>query len=94
MGVPVITLARGEPRSRMSLSVLRQVGLDDFIAESPEAYVDIAAELAADIGTLRMLRSGLRETMKRSCLLDATAFTRTVEFAYRDMWKRWCAASA
>jgi predicted O-linked N-acetylglucosamine transferase (SPINDLY family) len=89
MGVPVITLTRDEPRSRMSLSVLSTVGLNDCIAESPEHYIDIARELATDIGKLRMMRSGLRERMQQSSLLDAASFTRAVETVYRDMWKRY-----
>ena len=90
MGVPVIVLKGNESRSRMSLSILKQVGLDDYIAESPEAYIDIAKDLATDISKLQMVRSGLREKMKQSSLLDAAAFTHAVESAFRDLWKRWC----
>jgi len=89
MGVPVITLAGDESRSRMSLSVMRQIGLNDFVAESPEAYVDIAKRFANDIDTLQMVRSSLRDKMKLSSLLDAASFTRAVESAYREMWKRY-----
>jgi predicted O-linked N-acetylglucosamine transferase (SPINDLY family) len=68
---------------------MNQVGLDEFIAESPEAYIDIARDLASDIGKLRTVRLGLRERMKQSSLLDAASFARSVEAAYRDMWQRY-----
>jgi predicted O-linked N-acetylglucosamine transferase (SPINDLY family) len=79
MGVPVITLQRPEPRSRLSLGVLRQAGLIDLIAESPDAYVDLARELATDVDKLQ--------------LLDAVALTRSIESAYRQMWRRYCQLS-
>ncbi|MDX1562041.1 MAG: O-linked N-acetylglucosamine transferase, SPINDLY family protein, partial [Gammaproteobacteria bacterium] len=88
MGVPVITLERDEPRSRMSLCVLKQAGLDDLIAASPDDYVAKAKALADNVGRLRKLRAELREQVQRSSLLDATTFARAVEAAYRDMWQR------
>jgi predicted O-linked N-acetylglucosamine transferase (SPINDLY family) len=90
MGVPVITLQRPEPRSRLSLGVLRQAGLTDLIAESPDAYVDLARELATDVDRLQAIRARLRETLQRSSLLNAVALTRSVESAYREMWRRYC----
>jgi len=90
MGIPVITLQGNESRSRVGMSILKQVGLDDYIADSPEAYIDIAKGLATDTSKLQTLRSGLREKMMQSPLLDAKAFTQSVESAYRAMWERWC----
>jgi predicted O-linked N-acetylglucosamine transferase (SPINDLY family) len=90
MGVPVITLAGQESRSRMSLSILKQVGLDNCIAESPAAYIGIARTLAADTRALQRVRAGLRRQVQMSSLLDAEGFARAVESAYRGMWRRWC----
>jgi len=90
MGVPVITLQRPEPRSRLSLGVLRQAGLSELIVESPETFVDLARELATDIDRLRTLRARLRETLQRSPLLDAVGRTRAIESAYREMWHSYC----
>ena len=90
MGIPVITLAGDDSRSRVGLSLLKQLGLDDLIADTPAAYLEIAQALATDTGKLRTLRSGLRQKMQQSSLLDANSFARKVESAYRDMWQRWC----
>jgi predicted O-linked N-acetylglucosamine transferase (SPINDLY family) len=90
MGVPVITLQNPEPRSRLSLGVLEQAGLSELIAESPEAYVELAKELATDIVRLGTIRAQLREKLRRSPLLDARAVTRAVESAYREMWLQYC----
>ena len=39
---------------------------------------------------LAALRSGLRDRMRRSPLLDAQGFTRKVETAFQGMWLEWC----
>ncbi len=91
MGAPVITLAGQTHVSRVGVSLLSNVGLADLIASSESDYVRIAASLAADRTRLAELRAGLRQTMKDSPLTDSDGFTRRLEQAYRQMWKRWCA---
>ncbi len=90
MGVPVITLAGQAHAGRVGMSLLNQVGLAELIAESPEAYVELAVGLARDRDRLRALREGLRDRMQRSPLMDAAGFTRSLEAAYREMWKTYC----
>jgi predicted O-linked N-acetylglucosamine transferase (SPINDLY family) len=46
--------------------------------------------LANDLPTLIELRIGLRDRVAHSPLLDAPGFARSVEAAYREMWRRWC----
>jgi predicted O-linked N-acetylglucosamine transferase (SPINDLY family) len=86
MGVPVVALAGRTHLSRVSVSVLHRVGLEDWIAATPEEYVRKAIEMAQDPARLRELRAGLRQRMRASPLLDATAFARSLEEAYRKMW--------
>jgi predicted O-linked N-acetylglucosamine transferase (SPINDLY family) len=90
MGVPVIALAGQGHMSRVGVSILSSVGLGEFIAQTPEEYVTIAAELAGDLPRLQTLRAGLRERLAQSPLLDAAGFARAMETAYRAMWRKWC----
>lgn len=90
MGVPVITLAGPTVISRGGASLLSVIGLSDLIARTPEEYVEIAVKLAGDPGRLKTLRTGLRERLAASPLMDAARFTRHLEAAYRQMWQRWC----
>jgi predicted O-linked N-acetylglucosamine transferase (SPINDLY family) len=90
MGVPVISLAGQTHAGRVGVSLLTHVGLSELIAESPEAYVQLAVELASNLEHLQYLRRGLRERLQRSPLMDAAGFTRSLEQAYREMWKRYC----
>ncbi len=94
MGVPVVTLAGPVHVSRVGVSLLHAAGLAELIAESPQEYVRKAAELAADTGRLAALRGDLRERLRASRLTDAQRITASIEVAYRDMWRRFCAATA
>jgi predicted O-linked N-acetylglucosamine transferase (SPINDLY family) len=90
MGVPVVTLAGSTHCSRMVASVLRALGLHEWIARTPDQYVRIACEQATDLRRLAQLRASLRPRMATSPLTDARRFARNVEAAFRQMWGKWC----
>jgi predicted O-linked N-acetylglucosamine transferase (SPINDLY family) len=90
MGVPVVTLAGQYGAARSGASLLSALGLGHLIAATPERYVAIAQQLAADPVQLGTLRATMRERMRNSPLMDAPGFTRALESAYREMWRTWC----
>jgi len=90
MGVPVITLAGKTHASRVGTSLLSNIGLPDFIAESPEEYLQIAITIANDIPRLQSVRMNIRSSMLRSAVMDAKRFTGNLEQCYRSIWERWC----
>jgi protein O-GlcNAc transferase len=92
MGVPVISQAGRMNVSRQGVRFLRTVGLDELLAETLEDYVRIASELAGDLARLADLRSGLRERMSRSPLMDAQRLARDLEAAYVGIWQNRLAA--
>ena len=94
MGVPVVALRGGRHASRVSFSILARLGLEGLSATEPEAYVERALALAARPDALAKLRAGLRQRLARSPLCDAERYARTLETAYRGMWRRRCSAAA
>jgi protein O-GlcNAc transferase len=90
MGVPVVSLAGDTPASRVGISLLSNVGLQELIAGTEDEYIQIAVKLANDIHRLQNLRSGLRGRMAHSPLTDAKTFTVNLEKCYRMMWENWC----
>jgi len=86
MGVPVVTLAGKSHVSRVGLSILSRLGLEELVAESPDDYLGKAVALAKDAARRRELRRTLRARLQASPLLDAAAFTRGLEAAYAGMW--------
>ncbi len=85
MGVPVVTLAGNTHVSRVGVSLLNAVGLPELVADSPEQYVSVAVELAADLPRLASLRASMRDRMSRSPLMDARSLAAALEAAFRDM---------
>lgn len=103
MGVPVLTRCSddfGSPspsathRARIVAGLLRNVGLPEFVAASPEAYIERAVALAADPAPLIALRPTLRQRLLSSPACDAPTFTAALESAYRRAWHTRCASQA
>jgi predicted O-linked N-acetylglucosamine transferase (SPINDLY family) len=93
MGVPLVTLEGSMPLGRAGASILRNVGLVELIATSPEQYVEIAAGLAGDADRIASLRSSLRQRVSDSPLTDAPRYVRNLEAAYRLAWRESLAAA-
>jgi protein O-GlcNAc transferase len=94
MGVPVVTLEGKTAVGRAGASLLRNIGLAELIAKTPDEYVRFAGKLAGDLKRLSELRAGLRRRLGQSLLMDAPRFARSVEAAYRSMWQRWCSGAS
>jgi len=89
MGVPVMSLTGRSHVSRVSASILAQVGLGHLAAETQEEVVAAAVELASDVQGLRDLRSTMRDRLNASSLMDMAGFVRRLEEAYRQAWQAW-----
>lgn len=85
MGCPTLTLAGGMHAGRMGVSMMNNVGLPEFIAQSKAEYVEIAKRLAGDIPFLQSVRASLRERMVASPLRDEIGYVRRLEAAYWSM---------
>ncbi len=79
MGVPLVSLAGPAFHTRVSAPFLHAVGLDGLICESEQAYVEMAAQLAADAEQLNALRLTLRHRFEKSAIADVAGFTRWFE---------------
>jgi len=89
MGVPVVSLGGESAVSRQGLTLLTSVGLSDLCAESEAAFAKACSQLVAHPQSLAVRRSGLREAMAQSSLLDAPGFARAFEGALRQCWQAW-----
>ncbi len=85
MGCPVVTRAGAAHVSRVGVSLLTAVGLEEFIGETGDAYIAKAVALAGDTGRLEGLRSGMRERLQASPLMDQKSFAREFEAALLEM---------
>ena len=89
-GIPVICLKGRHFVDRVAYSILSHIGHSELAADSKEEYIRIACELAANRDRLRDLRKVIREDMINSPLCDGKAYARSLEDAFRDMWRHYC----
>ena len=69
-------------------AILHAVGLPDWVAADPEAYVDLALAKASDLQALARFRRESRARLGATAAGDPDRYTRSVEAAYRELWRR------
>jgi predicted O-linked N-acetylglucosamine transferase (SPINDLY family)/predicted SAM-dependent methyltransferase len=94
MGVPVIALKGDRHAARVGESLLMNLGLPELVAQTPEDYLGIAGDLAADTGRLVELRRGMRTRMLASRIMDSRAFGKDLGEALHGMWLGHCSRFA
>ena len=90
MGVPMVTLQSDSELGRSTPGILNVLGLGALVASDVDAYHRIAVDLAADPDRLAEYRRELRPRFERSPMVDAVPLTRSVEAAFRSMWRDNC----
>ena len=85
MGVPTVTLRGNRHAARVGASLLTHTGLNDWIADNTDAYVEIARRHAEDIDALAGLRRGLRGMVAHSPLCDAPGFVLRMEAVFERL---------
>ena len=76
-GLPVVTRDGRFLRGRLASGMLRHIGLDELVAPSDAAYVELAVSLASDVARRRQLRERLRAASGK--LLEDDAPVRGLE---------------
>lgn len=89
MGVPVVTLPGETFAGRHAASHLTNADLAEFIAQDEQDYINIAVKWASDLDELSKLRSGLRDHVAKTPLVDGPRFAKNFDIALRHMWGEW-----
>ena len=87
MGVPVVTLRGQAHAGRVGASLLHQVGLDQVATGSPQAYINMAVELASPSRAQQRhdWRRTLRSMMRNAVLCQPDLFVPSLESAFINM---------
>ena len=93
-GLPVVTLEGEHFASRVSASLLRAMDLPELITSTTKGYADRVIELANDVEMRAAIRQKIENNRSRAPLFDTTRFTRTLETAYTEVFRRQCAGEA
>ncbi len=87
-GVPVVSCMGEAFASRMAASLLAAVGMSELAAANLDAYEALALKLAREPATLAVLKARLVTGRSTLPLFDTDRFTRALEAAYTEMWRR------
>lgn len=93
MGVPVVAMRGATAPSRVSASILAACNHNDWVGDTIEDYIRIAASRAADPQALQHTRNGLRNELATRPVGNPELYAREVESQYRRVWREWCAQS-
>jgi len=91
MAVPVIARLGNTLSGRAAAGILTAAGLPDWVAQSDEAYVEIALRWASQVGALAALRRALPARIAATAAGDPVRYAQAVGNAYRTMWRAYCA---
>ena len=85
-GLPVLTCTGEAFASRVAASLLNAVGLPELVANTPEAYEDLAVALATSPERLASLKRRLAENRATAPLFDMRRYDRDFEDAVYAAW--------
>ncbi len=91
LGVPAVACDGASQRALQGPSMLRSLGLDELVADGPDAYAALAAGLANDGAARAALRTRLGVAMQTAPFLDPDAFATKVGVALTEIFSD-CAA--
>ena len=87
-GCPVLTCAGRTFASRVAGSLLTALKMEELICETLEAYEAVALNLAQNPMKLKNYQQQLILNRASATLFDGLVFTRNLERAYEQMWRR------
>ncbi len=88
VGCPVLTRVGKTFVTRVSGSILTNVGVPELITHTPAEFEARALELARDPEQLRRIRQKILAQRDTCPLFDSRSFASQLESAYRTMWHR------
>ncbi|MGB7279793.1 MAG: hypothetical protein WBD15_18865 [Pseudolabrys sp.] len=88
-GLPVLTCECDVFVGRMGASLLSAIGLPELVTATPQAYEELAIELATSSGKLRAIKDKLDSNRLTTPLFDTKRFIRHIEAASTEAYRRY-----
>jgi len=93
-GLPVLTQIGETFPGRVAASLLNAIALPELITTTPQAYEDLAIELAANTEKLAAIKRKLANNRLTTPLFDTQLYARRLDAAYTAMYERYQAGLA
>ena len=88
MGLPVLTLMGESYPSRMASSILTAANLPELITTSVQEYESMAIDFGSYPKKLKIIKDKLKKNLSESPLFDTPLFTKSLEFSFKEIYKR------
>ena len=88
-GLPVLTKEGRAPVARMAAGALRAIEMPELITRTPQAYQELAIELAHSPEKLKQLKDKVQGNRLTTALFDPVGNPRHIENAYLEMYRRY-----
>jgi predicted O-linked N-acetylglucosamine transferase (SPINDLY family) len=89
MGIPLVTRVGEQFAARNSYTMMLNAGIKEGIAWTDEEYVEWGVRLGKDAALRQQISWKLRQSRQTAPLWNAEQFTREMEKAYEQMWRRY-----
>ena len=87
-GLPLLTLSGKSFASRVSASLLNELGLQELVTDSFENYENKAISLAKNSSGLNEIRKGLLQTLGTAPVFNTDLYIKNLESAYNAVYER------
>ena len=84
-GVPILTKYGNSYQSRMSSSLLKNLGLEELIAYDEKEYEEKALFFARNLEKLKLLKIKLSKSLDKNKTLNSIYFTREIECKFKEL---------
>ena len=88
-GLPIVTCLGESFASRVVASLLSTLKIPELITSTPQAYTDLAIDLAQNPAMLQTFKNKLAENLINSPLFDLDRYCGSIEVAYSKMYDRY-----
>ena len=88
-GLPVLTKEGKAGVARMAAGALRGIEVPELITRTPQAYQELAIQLAHNPDKLKQLKDKVQANRLTTALFDPVSNTRHIENAYLEMYRRY-----
>jgi len=87
-GLPLVTKIGNSFASRVAASLLYACDLAELVTDTPEAYEQLALDLAQNPDKLDALKQKLSANRSRLALFDSAGTTAEIERGFQEAWRR------
>ncbi|MGD1804967.1 methyltransferase domain-containing protein [Dapis sp. BLCC M126] len=90
VGVPPVIVEGNALRFRQASALLREINMEDLIADGEETYINLAVELATNSELRQQKRQKIQEKMQQNpSFLDSRSYSTKIGELFQELFQEW-----